>query len=403
MMMRIATIALALYSFCGCAQSKARKIDDFHWEGVDRVIAMGDLHGDYEQYIKVLRSTGLINSRGRWVGGAAHLVQTGDVTDRGPSSRAIIDHLEKLKIQAAKKGGRVHTLIGNHEAMNSYGDLRYVHPGEFEAFSGRNSVKYREMQWEYQLQLIKQQNPEGFQTMDLEQYRLEWEQKIPLGWVEHRLAWTPEGEYGAWVTANPVVIMVNKTLFMHGGLSPQYCRFSLQEITQQVWDELKHFDSENRGILEDQAGPLWYRGLASENEDTFAATLDLILEKYGATRIVVGHSPTGGVVWPRFDGRVVLNDTGIAAHYGSNDGYLELSDDSAWAGYGDRKLQLPVADEDRIAYLREVAGFKPGNKALQDRLREMLAPVVEPAEAPGELTKEETVPDPAVVNPGICQ
>ena len=367
------------------------------------MIAMGDLHGDYEQFIKVLRSTGLINSRGRWVGGAAHLVQTGDVTDRGPSSRAIIDHLEKLKKQAAKKGGRVHTLIGNHEAMNSYGDLRYTHPGEYEAFSGRNSVQFREKQWEYQLQRIKQQNPEGFLTMDLEQYRLEWEQKIPLGWVEHRLAWTPEGEYGAWVTANPVVIMVNKTLFMHGGLSPQYCRFSLQEITQQIWHELKHFDSENRGILEDQAGPLWYRGLANENEDTFAANLDLILEKYGATRIVVGHSPTGGVVWPRFDGRVVLNDTGIAAHYGSNDGYLELSDDSAWAGYGDRKLELPVADEDRIAYLREVAGFKPDNKALQNRLREMLAPAVEPAEAPVELAPGETVPDQAVVNPGICQ
>ncbi len=403
MITRIATIALALYSFCGCAHSKARKIDDYHWEGVDRVIAMGDLHGDYEQYIKVLRSTGLINSRGRWVGGAAHLVQTGDVTDRGPSSRAIIDHLEKLKIQAAKKGGRVHTLIGNHEAMNSYGDLRYTHLGEFEAFSGRNSVQYREKQWEYQLQRIKQQNPEGFLAMDLEQYRLEWEQKIPLGWVEHRLAWTPEGEYGAWVTANPVVIMVNKTLFMHGGLSPQYCRYSLQEITQQVWDELKHFDSENRGILEDQAGPLWYRGLANENEDTFAATLELILEKYGATRIVVGHTPTGGVVWPRFDGRVVVNDTGIAAYYGSNDGYLELSGDSAWAGYGDRKLELPVADEDRIAYLREVAGFKPDNKALQDRLREMLAPAVEPAEAPVELAPGETVPDQTVVNAGICQ
>ena len=118
---------------------------------------------------------------------------------------------------------------------------------------------------------------------------------------------------------------------------------------------------------------------------------------------MVGHTPTGGVVWPRFNGRVVVNDTGIAAHYGSNDGYLELSGDSAWAGYGDRKLELPVADEDRIAYLREVAGFKPDNKALQDRLREMLAPAVEPAEAPVELAPGETVPDQAVVIPGICQ
>ncbi len=412
--MRIATVALALFLFCAYAHAKPRKIDDFHWQDVDRVIAVGDLHGDYQQDIKVLRSSGLINSRGKWVGGNAHLVQTGDITDRGPSSRAIIDHLEKLKKQAARKGGRVHTLIGNHEAMNSYGDLRYTHPGEFKAFSGRNSEQYRDRQWEFQLQRIKQLKPEEFLVMNLEQYRLEWEKMIPLGWVKHRLAWTPEGEYGTWVTENPVVIMVNDTLFLHGGLSPAYCRFSLKEITQRVWGELRNFDSEDReGILEDEAGPLWYRGLAEEDEESFAATLDQILEKFGATRIVVGHTPTGGVVWPRFNGRVVVNDTGIAAYYGANDGYLELSGGSAWAGYGDRKLALPGSNEERIAYLKALTGFKPENTALQKRLREMLAPVPEPAEAPaaqeheaqdGEKPENEaTGQDPAAISSGICQ
>ncbi len=384
MTLRITTVALALFLFNACVHAKARKLDDYHWEGVERVIAVGDLHGDYQQYIKVLRSTGLINARGRWVGGNAHLVQTGDITDRGPSSRAIIDHLQELKKQAATKGGRVHTLIGNHEAMNSYGDLRYTHPGEFKAFSGPNSEQYREKQWEFQLQRIKQLKPEEFLLMNLEQYRLEWEKKIPLGWVEHRLAWAPEGEYGTWVSSNPVAIKINDTLFVHGGLSPDYCRYSLQEITQQVWGELQNFDSEDReGILEDEAGPLWYRGLAREDEETFATTLDQILEKYGASRIVVGHTPTGGVVWPRFKGAVVVNDIGIAAYYGSNNGYLELSGDTASAGYGDRKLELPGSDEERIAYLKEVIGFNPDNSALQDRLREMLAPpVARPAEAP---------------------
>ena len=130
-------------------------------------------------------------------------MQTGDVPDRGPSTRKIIDHLAGLKKQAEKKGGMIHTLIGNHEAMNSYGDLRYTIEGEFQEFQGRNSKLLREKQWEHQLDQIRKVKPEEFLVMNLAEYRLKWEQQIPLGWVEHRLAWRPVGEYGQWVLGNP--------------------------------------------------------------------------------------------------------------------------------------------------------------------------------------------------------
>ena len=119
----------------GTVDAKAKKIDDYHWTGVERVIAIGDLHGDYEQYLKVMKSAGLIDKKEKWSGGQTHLVQTGDITDRGPDSRKIIDHLVKLSKQAKKAGGYVHLLIGNHESMNVVGDLRYVAPGEFAAFT----------------------------------------------------------------------------------------------------------------------------------------------------------------------------------------------------------------------------------------------------------------------------
>ena len=102
---------------------------------VDRVVAVGDIHGDYEQFVKVLASAGLIDGNGNWTGGKTHLVQTGDILDRGPDSRAVMDLLIKLQQQAAQAGGGVHCLIGNHEAMNVYGDRRYVSPGEYAAFS----------------------------------------------------------------------------------------------------------------------------------------------------------------------------------------------------------------------------------------------------------------------------
>ena len=106
--MKVTLFMLILFSTLlvnGPADAKAKKVDDYHWTGVERVVAIGDLHGDYGQYIKVMESAGLIGKNGKWTGGKTHLVQTGDITDRGDDSRKIIDHLVKLKKQANRKGG----------------------------------------------------------------------------------------------------------------------------------------------------------------------------------------------------------------------------------------------------------------------------------------------------------
>ncbi len=108
------------------------------------VIAVGDLHGDYDAYISILRAAGLVSARGKWSGGKAILVQLGDVPDRGSDTRKIIEHLMKLEKEAKKKGGRVVPLIGNHEAMNVIGDLRYVTPEEYAAFATAKSKKLRD-------------------------------------------------------------------------------------------------------------------------------------------------------------------------------------------------------------------------------------------------------------------
>ncbi len=412
MMLRIAGIVLTFLLSSACAHGEARKIDEYHWDGVERVVAIGDIHGDYEQYIKVLELAGLVNSRGKWKGGKTHLVQVGDVPDRGPSTIKIIDHLAGLKKQAERKGGRVHTLIGNHEAMNSYGDLRYVTPEEFQAFVGSNSDKYREIQWDAELNNVMQTRAEEYPTMDMAQYRLDWEKRVPLGWVEHRLNWQPAGKYGQWVLGNQIAIMVNDTIFLHGGLSPDYCHLSLEEITVQGREQLQNYNRQVDGVLNASTGPLWYRGLAQEDEDYFMPAVEQILERYGASRIVVGHSPTGGVVWPRFEGKVVVNDTGIAKYYGSNDAWLELSGGKAYAGYEEGRLELPETENDRIGYLEQVIRFKPENKRLQNRLQEMTAPQA-PEPSPGtnsegaDQTGEEVVEIPAEevrppISPGIC-
>ncbi|MDX1461180.1 MAG: metallophosphoesterase [Xanthomonadales bacterium] len=400
--------ALAMATLASaCATGSPVQVDEYHWKNVDRVVAFGDLHGDYDQYLEALRSAGLIDRRDRWAGGQTHLVQTGDVPDRGPDSRRIIEHLKELKEQAEKDGGQVHTLIGNHEAMNSYGDLRYVHPGEYEAFRTRNSKELRERQWQFSLRQLEQSRPEEFAQMDLEAYREEWEKQVPLGWVELRLNWEPRGPLGQWVLSNPVAVQINDTIFVHGGLSPEYCHLDLAELTRRAHAELRDYDPETPGVIDDENGPLWFRGLATANETSFAPVLEQILARYGAQRIVVGHTPTGGVVWPRFDGRVVVNDVGMGAYYGSNDGFLLIEDGKAYAVYGDHRLPLPTDEAGRLSYLEAVVALKPDNEDLVRRLEQLRNPPEPEAtaqtEAPeGDPDSEDPV-DASPVSHGICQ
>lgn len=374
---------LILLLLCNLAFAESREINDYHWEGVERVVAIGDLHGDYNNYLEVLKLAGLIDKKGKWSGGETHLVQTGDIPDRGPDTALIIKHITKLAKQAKKKGGRVHTLIGNHEAMNMYGDLRYVHAGEFEAFTDRNSAALRDRYYENVLQNMETQDPEKFASLP-ENYREEWNVKFPLGWVEHRQAWdpawNPEGEYATWVLDHKVTIKINDAIFLHGGISGFYCQNSQESITEGAHAELSHFDPTKRGIVDDEYGPLWYRGLSGVEPHAESETVDAILEHQGVSHIVVGHTPTSGVIWPRYDSKVVMIDTGISSHYGGYLAYLEITSDGLFAAYPGGKLPLPANDDGRAPYLEKVIEKDPNNPYLQERLEILLkpAPVVPP-------------------------
>ena len=103
----------------------------------NRIIAIGDLHGDLSALIYALTRAHLIDSNGKWIGCNTIVVQVGDVLDRGgrgisvPSNDGleevqIFHYLYKLNKQARQSDGRVISLIGNHELMNMLGDFRYA-------------------------------------------------------------------------------------------------------------------------------------------------------------------------------------------------------------------------------------------------------------------------------------
>src|SRR5437870_439934 len=139
-MIKLFAVFLAAVAISACASVQAQT----SWDNVSRVVVMGDLHGDYDKFHDMLGQSGLIDAHDHWSGGTTHLVQLGDVPDRAPDTRRILDLLMKLEPQARRAGGYVHALIGNHEAMNMQGDLRYTTPGEFAAFADRDSPRRRD-------------------------------------------------------------------------------------------------------------------------------------------------------------------------------------------------------------------------------------------------------------------
>lgn len=110
---------------------------------VDRIIAIGDIHGDFDYLIHLLKIARVIDNNYDWIGGSTYIVQVGDQIDNcrpyynhcndidaTPNDKAsdiqIINFLDDLHEQALRQKGAVISLLGNHEILNIEGDMSYV-------------------------------------------------------------------------------------------------------------------------------------------------------------------------------------------------------------------------------------------------------------------------------------
>ena len=307
-----------------------------------RIVAVGDLHGDYAAWRDIARAAGLVGPRGQWTGGKTVLVQVGDIVDRGDQSLKIVRELMRLQKEAPRQGGKVIVLVGNHEAMNIIGDLRYVTPGEFAAFAGPNSAAVRDRLFEAKKADIEAKYRAANPSMSGAAIRQAWIKETPLGWAEHRLAWAVDGEIGRWVIRNPAAALVSGNLFVHGGLSAEYANVPLAELNARVAAALKAVDQKPDSIISGPFGPLWYRGLITRDpritqippqpagkppRPPVEQELATVLKAYGAKRIIVGHSPRLAGIEILFDGRLVRIDSGNASYYRGTPSYLEIVGD----------------------------------------------------------------------------
>ncbi len=339
----MAALGLALpVAACAQAPSTAPAVAAPHSVALHRIIAVGDLHGDFAAWRAISIASGLTDRQGRWTGGQAVLVQTGDVVDRGPDGLKILQDLMRLQREAARAKGRVVALVGNHEAMNMTGDLRYVSAADFAAYADRSSAQLRERVYGANKAAIEAAYRQRDAAMTPEAIRQAWEKVTPLGALEHQAAWRPDGRIGQWVVGNPAIVLLAGNLFMHGGISPAYAHIPIDEINRQVAAALAAHATNPDAIINDEAGPLWYRGLAARDPDpvpptgtnlpvpppgpTVEAQLDDLLPAFGARRIIVGHTPILSGVAIDYGGRLVRIDTGISSVFDGKVAYLEILD-----------------------------------------------------------------------------
>jgi hypothetical protein len=373
----LAVIALVLIAAVhGAAQGPA---------GAGRLIAIGDIHGAYDEFVTILQRAGLINEKLAWSGGRATLVQTGDYTDRGTDVRKVMDLLMRLEREAKSAGGQVITLLGNHEVMNLIGDWRDVTPEICATFATPKSEAKRQETYRQYTRLTPRDAPP---PPVYSQAPEAWMAAHAPGCLEYREAMGPNGVYGRWLRDKAVAAQIDGVLFMHAGIHParppkaipevsERARaeirrldafrqrlssrklampsFSLQEILDVSVAELRHASAaiaaakaegqpppeldvptirEAQDLMEvakwsviDPDGPLWFRGYAQWPELEYSTQVFGFLDAMKLRRIVVAHTvtPTRQIT-PRFDGRVVLIDTGMLTRaYKGTPAALELT------------------------------------------------------------------------------
>jgi hypothetical protein len=351
-----------------------------------RLVAIGDIHGAYDEFVTILKRAGLINDALAWSGGRATLVQTGDYTDRGPGVRKVLDLLMRLEREAKAAGGQAVILLGNHEVMNLIGDWRDVTPEICAAFATAKSESKREETYRQYQRLSSLATPP---PAAYGQVREQWMLAHPPGCLEYRESMSPSGVYGRWLRGKPVAARVGDSLFMHAGLNPaDEVPRSLSDVIERAGGEIRRLDAHRQRlsarrlalptftlqemldvsigelryataalaaakaegeappqldyvILRDSEsmldiakwsvvnpeGPLWFRGYAQWTEIETAPKVFGFLDAMKLARVVVGHTVTPSrKITPRFDGRVLLIDTGMLTQaYQGTPSALEIS------------------------------------------------------------------------------
>lgn len=261
----------------------------YRFEAAERVVAIGDLHGDLASAREALRLAGAIDEQDHWAGGKLILVQVGDQLDRGDDEPEILSLLDRLSLEASQAGGAVHVLNGNHELMNSVGDLRYVTPDGMRDYA---SVPLP----------ASAQLPAGF----------------PAEARGRAAAFSPGSELMRKLATRNTIAIVGDTVFAHAGILPKHVRYGVGRINDEVRRFFRGEANTLPEVVASDDAPVWTRVYGGATTAPACRDLEAVLTALGVKRMVVGHTVQQAGITQACDGRVYRVDVGLSDYYGQN-------------------------------------------------------------------------------------
>lgn len=246
----------------------------------DHVVVLSDLEGNAPFLEVALPRLGIVDASGRWAFGDGHLVVLGDVVDRGRNVHAVLWTLYRLAGEAAKSGGAVHLVLGNHEQYVLAANISRAHPDHRHALQAMGGYA------------------------------------APLA---------PGTVLGEWLRSRPVALQLGEVLFVHGGISPAVVDRrtgveALNAASRAYWRGTAGAGRPSAALdsvfLPD--GVTQYRGLVQGVEGLYApadtAHVQRMLGHFGVRQVVIAHTAVPTVT-SRFDGAVMavnVNDNASA-------------------------------------------------------------------------------------------
>ncbi|MFJ9865512.1 metallophosphoesterase [Streptomyces sp. NPDC101165] len=219
--------------------------------GPGALYVVGDVHGYLDELVAALQEKGLIDASGQWCAGTARLWFLGDFTDRGPDGIGVIDLVMRLSAEAAAAGGYCKALMGNHELL-VLGAKRF---GDTPVNSGAGTATFQAA-W-----LLN-----GGQKTDMDRLQ------------DHHLQWMARLDAVEEVDGY-LLVHSDTTAYLDYGDSIEAVNDTVRETltrndADECWDLFRKFTK--RFSFRDEGG---------------ADAVRSLLDMYGGTRIVHGHSP----------------------------------------------------------------------------------------------------------------
>lgn len=245
---------------------------------IKKIAAISDIHGQYDLLIELLQNNRIIDKSLNWSFGKGHFVIVGDIFDRGDKVNEILWFIYELEVQAKNQGGRVHYLLGNHEYMVLYNDLRYIHE-KYDVSSKLLNLEYDELY--------------GDNTI-----------------------------IGRWLRSKSTIIKINDNIFTHGGISKDfitYKNFNIEKINNTMRRSIPRLKELRKLRKEGQSNNfydmyfgnkslIWYRGYFEE--DMTDTDILSILQLVDANHIVVGHTSNEKVI-QLYNNKIIGVDSSI--------------------------------------------------------------------------------------------